>query len=85
MSIDPETIGFIAAVITTAAYVPQVIKVARTRDTKSISLGMFALITTGIGIWCVYGIMVESPSLIFANGLCFLMAGYILLMKLRCG
>ncbi len=82
---NPEWIGLLAAILTTAAYVPQTVKVLRERNTKSLSLGMYALITTGIGLWFIYGVMLESPSLMLANGLTFLMALTILIMKLRCG
>jgi len=81
----PETIGDLAALLTTAAYVPQVVKVARHRHTKSISLGMYFMLTIGIGLWFVYGWMIGSPSLMLANGLTFLMALFIMAMKVRWG
>jgi MtN3 and saliva related transmembrane protein len=85
MSIDPEIFGGIAAVLTTLAYVPQMIKVLRDKNTKSISLGMYSMITLGIACWLVYGIMLESPSLILANGLTLGMAIIILIMKIKHG
>jgi MtN3 and saliva related transmembrane protein len=71
--------------LTTAAYIPQTVKVLRTKHTQSLSLGMYALITSGIALWTVYGIMLESPSLIIANGLTLVMAAIILVMKIRHG
>ncbi len=82
---NPEWIGLLAAILTTAAYVPQTIKVLKERHTQSLSLGMYAMITTGIGLWFIYGVMLESPSLMLANGITFLMAFTILIMKIRCG
>jgi MtN3 and saliva related transmembrane protein len=82
---DPEWIGYLAAIFTTAAYVPQAIKVLRERNTASLSLGMYTLLTTGIGLWFVYGALLQSPSLMLANGITFLLALLILLMKLRHG
>lgn len=82
---NPEIIGGIATVLTTAAYVPQTIKVLREKNTQSLSLGMYSMITTGIGFWCVYGIMINSPSLMVANGATFFMAATILYMKIRHG
>jgi len=82
---NPEFIGTIAATLTTAAYIPQTIKVLREKHTKSISLGMYVMITLGIAMWLVYGLMIESPSLIIANGLTLVMSVVILLMKLRHG
>ena len=82
---NPEIIGGIAAVLTTAAYMPQVVKVARHRHTQSISLGMYCLLSCGIAGWLIYGIMLNSPSLIWANGLSLVMVLFILGMKIRCG
>jgi MtN3 and saliva related transmembrane protein len=82
---NPEYIGFLAAFLTTAAYFPQMIKVLREKHTTSISLAMYSLITSGIAVWLVYGVMIDSPSLILANGLTLVMASVILFMKLRHG
>ena len=80
-----EVIGLIAAFLTTAAYIPQSIRVLKTRDTRSISLGMYAMMTVGIACWFVYGIMLNSLSLILANSVTFVMAFTILIMKIRHG
>jgi len=82
---NPEYIGLLAAFLTTAAYVPQTAKVLRSRHTTSISLGMYSLITTGIAFWFIYGVMIDSLSLIIANGITFVLASIILAMKLRHG
>ncbi|MFO0388931.1 MAG: SemiSWEET family sugar transporter [Alphaproteobacteria bacterium] len=82
---NPEWIGLLAAILTTAAYVPQTIKVLREKHTKSLSLGMYLMITAGIGLWFIYGMMLGSPSLMLANGITFLMALTILIMKIRHG
>jgi len=82
---NPETIGYAAAFFTTIAYIPQAIKVFRDKHTKSISLGMYSLISTGIGLWFVYGWMLGSPSLMLANGITFVLALAILGMKIRHG
>lgn len=82
---NPELIGSVAGILTTVAYVPQVIKVWRHKNTTSLSLIMYIMLTTGIGLWTVYGVYIDSPSLIWANGICFIMALYILLMKIKHG
>lgn len=82
---NPEIVGAVAAFLTTAAYVPQTLKVLREKHTKSLSLGMYGMMTTGIALWFVYGIMIESPSLVAANGFTLIMAATILAMKLRHG
>jgi len=82
---NPEFIGTVAAVFTTAAYIPQTIKVLREKHTKSISLGMYVMISLGIAMWLVYGLMIQSPSLIIANGLTLAMSCMILFMKIKYG
>lgn len=82
---NPEIIGFLAAIFTTIAYVPQAIKVFREKHTKSISLGMYCFISTGIFLWFIYGIMLESPSLIAANGISLGLTIAILIMKIKHG
>ena len=80
---NPEWIGYIAAVLTTAAYVPQTIKIAKTRQTQGISLGMYLLLNCGIAGWFVYGYLLSSPSLMLANGLSLLMTLFILFIKIK--
>jgi len=82
---NPEWIGMLAAFLTTAAYIPQLVKVLREKHTTSLSLGMYVLITSGIGLWFIYGVMLNSPSLMLANGITFAMALTILIMKIRHG
>jgi MtN3 and saliva related transmembrane protein len=79
----PEVLGYIAAFLTTAAFFPQTIKTIRTRDTKSISLAMYVMFTSGIALWLMYGLLVESMPLIFANSVTFVLALTILILKLR--
>ena len=78
-------IGFVAATLTTIAFVPQLIRIWRTRSAKDISLGMYALFTLGIVLWLVYGILIESWPLIAANCVTLLLAGGVLVMKIRFG
>ena len=82
---NPETIGYLAAFFTTAAYIPQAIKVFREKHTTSISVAMYCLISTGIALWFTYGVMIGSPSLLIANGITFVLAVGILIMKIKHG
>jgi MtN3 and saliva related transmembrane protein len=82
---NPEWIGLGAAILTTAAYIPQTVKVLRERHTQSISLGMYSLISMGIFLWLVYGYMIGSPSVMLANGITLVMSVTILLMKIKHG
>lgn len=80
-----KLIGFAAATCTTLAYAPQFIKVWRTRSTDDISLGMFLVMMLGLTLWLVYGLLSGDAPLVAANAITMVLAGGILLMKLRYG
>ncbi len=86
MSLQPhqiEIIGYCAAFLTTIAFLPQAIQSWRTRDLSGISVGMYSLFTAGVGLWLVYGLIIEKWPLILANALTFVLALSILVLKLR--
>lgn len=80
-----DWIGSIAATLTTTAFIPQAWQVWRTRHTKDISLGMYAIFTSGVALWAVYGVMIASWPVIIANCITLLLAGAVLVMKIRFG
>jgi len=80
-----EWAGYLAATMTTLAFVPQAVKIIRTRDTSSISLGMYVVFTTGIALWLVYGIALDSMPMILSNIVTFLLSATILGLKLKHG
>lgn len=83
MNTYATTIGFIAATLTTIAFIPQVMKVWKTRSARDVSLGMYALFTMGVAMWLVYGLLIESWPVIVANGITLLLAGAVLVMKVK--
>jgi MtN3 and saliva related transmembrane protein len=85
MAMDMEWAGYLAAVMTTLAFVPQAVKTIRTKDTRSISLGMYVVFTIGIGFWLVYGIALDSMPMILSNIVTFVLSATILTMKLKHG
>ena len=80
-----KLLGFAAATCTTVAYAPQFIKVWKTRSTEDISLGMFLVMVLGLLLWLVYGILSGDGPLIVANAITIVLAGGILVMKLKYG
>ena len=82
---NPEWIGFAAAALTSASFIPQAMMTIRTRDTRGISRGMYIMFTIGVGLWLIYGIALESWPMIFANVTTLALAGVILGLKLRYG
>ncbi len=83
--INADIIGSIAATLTTTAFIPQAWQVWRTRHTADISLGMYALFTTGVALWLSYGILLTAWPIIIANCVTLLLAGAVLIMKLKFG
>jgi MtN3 and saliva related transmembrane protein len=77
--------GYAAAFCTTSAYVPQVLRVWRTRSTKDISLKMFLVLVTGLILWLAYGFWRGEMPLIIANAVTLMLAGIILYFKIRHG
>jgi MtN3 and saliva related transmembrane protein len=77
-----ETLGYIAAFLTTAAFFPQTIKTIKSRDTASISLAMYVMFTTGIALWLGYAFLIESMPMIIANIITFVLSATILALKL---
>ncbi|MBI5438068.1 MAG: SemiSWEET transporter [Nitrosomonadales bacterium] len=80
-----DWIGSVAATLTTTAFIPQAWKVWRTRHAADISLGMYALFTLGVALWLTYGILMESWPVIIANCITLLLAGAVLIMKIKFG
>lgn len=77
--------GYAAALCTTGAYIPQVIRVWRTRSTQDISLKMFLVLVAGLILWLVYGYWRGEIPLIAANGVTLVLASVILFFKIRHG
>ena len=78
----PDLIGYGAAVLTTAAFVPQALKSWVSRDLSGISLSMYSLFTLGVALWLIYGIALKSWPIILANGITLALAGVVLAMKI---
>ena len=80
-----EWTGYVAATLTTLAFVPQAIKTIRSRDTLGISLGMYVVFTIGLGFWLAYGIVLHSWPMILSNTVTLGLSSTILALKLRHG
>ena len=77
-----ETVlGFIAATLTTSAFVPQVYKAWQTKRTKDISAPTFIVLLMGISLWTVYGVLKEDVVIILANLTTAVLASAILYLK----
>jgi MtN3 and saliva related transmembrane protein len=74
-------IGAAATLCSVTSFVPQAWKVIRTRDVASISTGMYAITVVGFALWFAYGLLLGQWPLILTNGICLLLSGFILMMK----
>ena len=78
-------LGFLAGTLTTASFFPQVLKTIKTKETKDLSLSMYIVLATGIFLWTVYGILIGSVPVIIANAISCVLAGIILILKIKYG
>ena len=77
-----DLVGYPAAFLTTIAFVPQAWQSWRTRDLSGISLPMYAMFTTGVALWLVYGILIDSLPIMIANAITLMLASLVLWLKL---
>ena len=78
-----ELIGYLAATLTTIAFIPQALHTWRLRSAHGVSLGMYAIFTSGVALWLVYGLLLGAWPLIIANAATLALALFILAMKVR--
>lgn len=76
-------VGLIAAFCTTFAFLPQALRIIKTRHTKDLSLGMYIIFSLGVFLWLIYGVMRMDIPIIAANFVTFLFSFTILIMKLK--
>ena len=78
-----DSIGLVAGLLTTTAFIPQVWKIYRTKSGKDISARMFSLFSAGIVLWLVYGILLRSLPLILSNAVTLVLSLTIIGLKLH--
>ncbi|OGH97267.1 MAG: hypothetical protein A2039_02960 [Candidatus Melainabacteria bacterium GWA2_34_9] len=78
-----DILGFIAAILTTCGFIPQLVKIIKTKSVNDISFEMFAMFLAGVTCWLIYGILIKSPPVIIANFASILMNGTIIGYKLK--
>ena len=74
-------IGLFAAALTIASFVAQTYKIVKTRDTSSLATPMWILSTVAFGVWIGYGVIRSEWPIIIPNSICFLLAAFILALK----
>lgn len=76
-------LGLVAGSLTTAAFVPQVLKTWRSRAAHDVSLAMFVILAVGSGLWAIYGALIGSAPVLCANGITLLLVLTMLALKWR--
>jgi len=76
-------LGLTAATLTTCSFVPQLTKIWRTKSAEDLSYGMFSVLSTGVFLWLVYGLMRGDVPLIAANTITLMLNVAILVLKVR--
>ena len=76
-----DFIGYLAATLTTTAFIPQALLTWRTRRAEGVSLWMYSIFVTGVALWLAYGCLSNAWPVIVANALTLLLALFILIMK----
>jgi MtN3 and saliva related transmembrane protein len=75
--------GLVAGTLTTIAFVPQLLKTWKSRSAEDVSLGMLITFCTGVFLWLLYGLFIRSLPVILANAVTLLLAGTILVLKIK--
>jgi MtN3 and saliva related transmembrane protein len=78
-----DLLGYVAGVLTTCAFWPQLQKTWTTKSVGDVSLGMLAIFTSGVGLWLCYGIVLGAWPIILTNGVTLLLTSAILTLKFR--
>jgi MtN3 and saliva related transmembrane protein len=78
-------LGYLAGTLTVVSFIPQVYKTWKTKETKDLSFGMFALLVAACSLWAIYGVIIEDWSVILTNTGMVLLVGSIGVAKLRFG
>ena len=78
-----QILGMLAGTITSITFLPQVIKVWKSRSAKDLSLLMLVLLMVGVSLWLVYGLVIMDGAIIYTNSMVLLMTLILLFFKLK--
>ena len=81
-SLNIEFFGYFAAILTTAAFLPQLIKTLKTKQAEDVSLTTLIMFICGVGFWIIYGYKISSSPILIANIITFILNLFILISKL---
>ncbi len=76
-------LGYTAAVLTTLSFLPQAIRIYRTKNTDAISFWMYSIFSVGVFLWLIYGVLIQAWPVVIANAITLLLSLWILWMKIN--
>jgi len=76
-------IGIVAGILCTLSFLPQVVKILKTKRTKDLSLTAFSALSLGVFLWLIYGILIKEFPVIAANAVTFVLSSSIVVMKIK--
>lgn len=74
-------VGYLATVCSMTSFTPQAWKIIKTRDTRGISVPMYAITVLGFALWLAFGILKSELPIIITNAICLLLSAFILIMS----
>lgn len=80
-----DVLGLAAGLLTTLAFVPQVLKIWRTKSARDVSLHAYLVFTVGVALWLAYGAVRHELPIVLWNAVTLVLAGAIVAMKVRYG
>ena len=81
-SLNIEFFGYIAAILTTAAFLPQLIKTLKTKKAEDVSLVTLIMFISGVVSWIIYGYKISSLPILIANIITLILNLFILISKI---
>ena len=78
-----DAVGVAAAICSMTSFVPQIVKLVKTRDASAVSLRTYAVTVTGFALWIAYGVLLGSWPVAVSNSVCLAMSSAVLLLKWR--
>ena len=82
-SMNIEFFGYFAAILTTAAFLPQLIKTLKTKKAEDVSLLTLVMFICGVGSWIIYGYKISSSPILIANIITLILNLFILISKVH--
>ncbi|MEO7444838.1 MAG: SemiSWEET transporter [Ferruginibacter sp.] len=78
-----QVLGLAAGTITSITFLPQVIRIWKTKSAKDLSISMLLLLLLGVSMWLAYGIIVKDIAIIYTNSMVLIMGLIMLYFRYR--